>query len=1081
VQVASSSKNSRQPYSLTGLIESAGFVALPEVKRLQDFAAAVQQHRFDIGASPHTETTRSTALWSSMKLDDQIRTSLEDSKISMAKLARNLSLTIDTFTTPASTFRLHDDFADAMTSYLRHRARSGPVGLAEVVLAILLAARDSTSGVIGARIGSVDTAIVKMSELAGVPSSFAFDPREFSESVRELRRAFSKNSTVTPGLIATELQRSEAHADYAGGQFTRKTFASTGAQAPFEEWCLLVRGLYKMELVRSSTHHVIDGRLFLIGLAHLDADFAAQLKAGGLLKALRSEVSVPIEVPRPAAQVGELKGGISSEYVDPTKGISLARDQLGAAKYVSMLATVICDPTTPTPLSVGLFGEWGSGKSFFMGLLRGQIDEITGKGNDQYLHDIRQISFNAWHYTDSNLWASLGDEIFRQLLEEKDPYEERQQKLRAELGELNTQRRELEAVAEHAEAEAGRLRDRFAQASADRDVRAQDLLSVMEKTDVVKDELQKVWRRLGIKDPIEQARILAAEVRGTVAEAAVIRRSLAGRRGLAVAVLAVVVFLLVVSIAVWPTTSLESVVRSVTAAAGTLLASAVAVAASTWRGLARLRRLMDQLRTGAEQKATERTAQVLAEPLQALRDAEAARDLAQTQLTTVVARVGELGRELSELAPGQRLYGFLAERIEAGVYTRSLGLISTIRKDFERLIALMAEWRAATEKAKSAQQAAAGKEAAADEPDEGGLTDNPGAGGEADPAKRAIDRIVLYIDDLDRCSPKQVVEVLQAVHLLMALDLFVVVVGVDPRWLVRALQDEYPRLLDSSRDNGTGDDGWDASPEDYLEKIFGIPLVLPGMTKGTLDGILRGIMAVDQRLTSTNPVPAPSDNGTRPADGGQEADGTMLDSEERFRVAAPTERTMPPPPPRLLSNSEIMLMAALEPLVGTPREAKRLANIYRMLRATRDLCPASRFMGDDGQPGEHQAVVLLLGLLTTHALLLGAVLDSPADVAAKRPGGLMTREAGETWSEFVAGMEPRGAGDAWSNDFVATITPSDRLAWQSLWAGLQPVTELVTLPDLSALQRWAPRIRRFSFVISPAQVSYLRGPIQAER
>ena len=49
-----------------------------------------------------------------------------------------------------------------------------------------------------------------------------------------------------------------------------------------------------------------------------------------------------------------------------------------------------------------------------------------------------------------------------------------------------------------------------------------------------------------------------------------------------------------------------------------------------------------------------------------------------------------------------------------------------------------------------------------------------------------IERIILYIDDLDRCPPKRVVEVLEAVHLLLAFDLFVVVVAVDARWLERS-------------------------------------------------------------------------------------------------------------------------------------------------------------------------------------------------------------------------------------------------------------------------------------------------------
>jgi hypothetical protein len=40
-----------------------------------------------------------------------------------------------------------------------------------------------------------------------------------------------------------------------------------------------------------------------------------------------------------------------------------------------------------------------------------------------------------------------------------------------------------------------------------------------------------------------------------------------------------------------------------------------------------------------------------------------------------------------------------------------------------------------------------------------------------------------------------VAEVLQAVHLLLALDLFAVVVGVDPRWLLHSLRDQYRSTL----------------------------------------------------------------------------------------------------------------------------------------------------------------------------------------------------------------------------------------------------------------------------------------------
>ena len=58
-----------------------------------------------------------------------------------------------------------------------------------------------------------------------------------------------------------------------------------------------------------------------------------------------------------------------------------------------------------------------------------------------------------------------------------------------------------------------------------------------------------------------------------------------------------------------------------------------------------------------------------------------------------------------------------------------------------------------------------------------------------------LERIVLYIDDLDRCPPRRVVEVLEAVHLMLALELFVVVVAVDARWLIRSLEYHYRELF----------------------------------------------------------------------------------------------------------------------------------------------------------------------------------------------------------------------------------------------------------------------------------------------
>jgi len=127
--------------------------------------------------------------------------------------------------------------------------------------------------------------------------------------------------------------------------------------------------------------------------------------------------------------------------------------------------------------------------------------------------------------------------------------------------------------------------------------------------------------------------------------------------------------------------------------------------------------------------------------------------------------VDEAKQDLLDIRAGRRLYRFIEERAASSDYQRYVGLIGLIRRDFQELARLMKRAQAERD---------AGEQ----------LTD---------PNLPRIDRIILYIDDLDRCSANRVVEVLQAVHLLLAFPLFAVVVGVDSRWLLRSLQRHTPR------------------------------------------------------------------------------------------------------------------------------------------------------------------------------------------------------------------------------------------------------------------------------------------------
>ena len=117
-------------------------------------------------------------------------------------------------------------------------------------------------------------------------------------------------------------------------------------------------------------------------------------------------------------------------------------------------------------------------------------------------------------------------------------------------------------------------------------------------------------------------------------------------------------------------------------------------------------------------------------------------------------------REIDDIRSGRRITQFVQERAASAEYRQYLGLIALIRRDFDQLAELLLKRK--------------------------------------DPEYTPpFDRIILYIDDLDRCRAELVVQVLEAVHLLLALPLFVVVVGVDPRWLEESLKRHYAGQLGS--------------------------------------------------------------------------------------------------------------------------------------------------------------------------------------------------------------------------------------------------------------------------------------------
>ncbi|MBD2629466.1 P-loop NTPase fold protein [Trichormus variabilis] len=104
-------------------------------------------------------------------------------------------------------------------------------------------------------------------------------------------------------------------------------------------------------------------------------------------------------------------------------------------------------------------------------------------------------------------------------------------------------------------------------------------------------------------------------------------------------------------------------------------------------------------------------------------------------------------------------------------------------------------------------------------------------------------RIVLYIDDLDRCPPDKVVEVLEAVQLLLNTNIFIIVLAIDDRYIGRALEHNYRGVL---KRGGT------PSGVDYLEKIIQIPYRMRPISKDVTASYLKSLVDIEEETKQEN-------------------------------------------------------------------------------------------------------------------------------------------------------------------------------------------------------------------------------------
>ena len=688
-------------------------------------------------------------------------------------------------------------------------------------------------------------------------------------------------------------------------------------------------------------------------------------------------------------------------------------DLLNIREEVQALADMILLRQVQPPLAVGILGGWGSGKSFVMHLMRERIDAIraqslrpdeTWEGGHQspFVGHVYPINFNAWTYARADLWAALMQRVLSEL-DQQIGIERRLLARRSTLLDGDEWKRlfelpeDMQALYEATDTsttkdlfstlEAVHVEDRrklvekqaqLATLRAEEVIRQRDIEADVESEVTVEvtrgrwkpflklagdavhasaDDVAKWIAKLpngkeamedGTKTA-ENAKVLESALRVLRPPDRKMARTVLGAHWFAalvfVAGAVVTPFLLA---RFHDSLDLKTVPAAVVSAMAAI--GAFARLARSWTDTAR--RFADHILDWRRQVDVE-----IERVEQTRSDLVTVRVLENKGLQETREKIRTTEQEVSRLRDRAELVGqfdsvgsVVAARLEAGTYRERLGVMQDISDDLRSLSR--------------------------------SLTISPRdihAREKREAFPRGPARVVLFIDDLDRCPPDKVVEVLEAVQLLLATDLFVVVIALDVRYVTRALEKVYRGVL--SKDG-------DPSGLDYLEKIIQIPYrtraMGPEAARQFVLGHTTAIAAAQVPLTEG------ATTGGGPSQAASISGGASVDTGPSATAVA-RELTF--------SADEQQAMAVCCSLLElSPRAAKRVVNVcklFRMVYARRGIA---------APPLDQTALVaMLVGFAAAHPEVQRGVLSFLEHAAAAESA---TKSVSAVLRDYTKGAPP---------------------------------------------------------------------------
>jgi murein DD-endopeptidase MepM/ murein hydrolase activator NlpD len=179
-------------------------------------------------------------------------------------------------------------------------------------------------------------------------------------------------------------------------------------------------------------------------------------------------------------------------------------------------------------------------------------------------------------------------------------------------------------------------------------------------------------------------------------------------------------------------------------------------------------------------------------------------------------------------------------------------------------------------------------------------------------------KIVIFIDDLDRCAAEKIVSTLESIKLLLNFKIFIVFIAVDSSVIARAIEKQYKEIYAEAGRSGYF----------YLDKIIQIPFRIPEPNNTKVNNYLDTLLTVANYSQDKNLEPQSVDKLCKELARLKLLNGVQFEDFKKFATLLPYEAKGVQ---EIINEVQYRIKATVEEQIPIPQELSGIAAVWALL------------------------------------------------------------------------------------------------------------------------------------------------------